>query len=260
MTEDTARGFGQTLRQAREDAGLQVSDLAATTRIGARYIHALEAEDWAEVPGSVIGRGFVRVLAREVRVDPGPLVDAYRSARGEGDGTPEHALPESDWDVALRSERTRRPLLIALSALVLVLAGLWFWWPKTKVEGPIAAVDSTAPQVAGSEAPAAEPAQPPPPVVVEETPAPVASGPHHLGVQAVEKVWVRVRADDGEPQDRLLQPGEQVEYVAQLGFEVKVGSAGSVRLTWDGDALRVPGKLGEVKTLNLPDALAELRP
>ena len=103
MAEEMDCGVGQSLRQAREEAGLKVSDLAATTRIGARYIEALEAEDWSLVPGAVIGRGFVRVLARELRLDPAPLVEAYRAARGEGDETPDHMLPEADWKVDLRT-------------------------------------------------------------------------------------------------------------------------------------------------------------
>ena len=86
------------------------------------------------------------------------------------------------------------------------------------------------------------------------------AGPHRLGIQAVEKVWVRVEADGGEAQDRLLEPGERAEFEGEKGLRVKLGNAGSVRLTWDGTALRVAGAAGEVKTLEFPAAAVALQP
>ena len=106
---------------ALKHQGKRLYELA---REGARrmIVAALEAEDWEVVPGSVIGRGFVRVLARELRQDPDRLLEAYRESRGEVDGSPDHSLPESDWDVALRSERRGRPVLSRLVFMVLLSA------------------------------------------------------------------------------------------------------------------------------------------
>ncbi len=273
MAEDTHRGFGEVLRQAREDAGLQISDLAATTRIGARYITALEAEDWGVVPGSVIGRGFVRVLAREIRQEPGPLLEAYLAARGE-DANPDHSLPEADWKVALRSEGRRWPLLMGAGATtaVLLLAGVWFWLPSSPVDDATL-LAAPVEQVTLAQAPSVAPAVPPtaaamapdapaeiPPAAPTAAPSATPAGPHLLGIQAVEKVWVRVEADGGEAQDRLLEPGERAEFAGEHGLRVKLGNAGSVRLTWDGNSLRVPGGTGEVKTLEFPAAAAALQP
>ncbi|MDF1553414.1 MAG: DUF4115 domain-containing protein [Deferrisomatales bacterium] len=249
MAEDTHRGFGEVLRQAREDAGLQISDLAATTRIGAHYIAALEAEDWGVVPGSVIGRGFVRVLAREIRQEPGPLLEAYRVARGD-EANPDHSLPEADWKVALRPERRRWPLLLGVVAVL--LAGVWFWLPRDATED--------APPAAVQAAPAAEPSASAPTTAADAALPATTAGPYRLDIQAVEKVWVRVEADGGEAQDRLLEPGERAEFEAEQGLRVKLGNAGSVRLTWNGTALRVAGGAGEEKTLEFPSAAAALLP
>ncbi|NOY44717.1 MAG: helix-turn-helix domain-containing protein, partial [Deltaproteobacteria bacterium] len=67
--------FGPALRAAREAAGRTLDDVARTTRIRRAYLEALEAEDWGRVPRGVIGRGFVRVVAKEIGAAEAELLD-----------------------------------------------------------------------------------------------------------------------------------------------------------------------------------------
>lgn len=65
---------GQQLRQAREARGLSLADIAQTLKLGQRQVAALEAGDWAGLPGQTFIRGFVRNYARLVQIDPGPMM------------------------------------------------------------------------------------------------------------------------------------------------------------------------------------------
>jgi len=246
MTEEAHRGFGEMLRKAREEAGVQISDLAATTRIGSRFIVALEAEEWDRVPGSVIGRGFVRALARELHQAPGPLEAAYRQARGEAEGAPDHSVPEAEWKASLRFKRRRRWLVWGGGVGVLLLllaAGIWFSLSRQGFDGA---------HVAEEPAPVGQAGQ------VE--PLPNVPSPHRLGVQATEKVWVRVEVDGGKAQELWLEPGTAIEFGCEQGLRVTLGDAGRVQLAWNGVALRAPGAAGEEKVLEFPAAAAALQP
>jgi cytoskeletal protein RodZ len=52
--------FGEELRRAREERGVAVETICATTKVSAKHIRALEAGALAELPGGVFRRGFVR--------------------------------------------------------------------------------------------------------------------------------------------------------------------------------------------------------
>ncbi|MHB8763020.1 MAG: helix-turn-helix domain-containing protein [Deferrisomatales bacterium] len=278
-------GFGPSLRAAREANGLSLEQLADTTKIQVRYLQALEAQDWATVPEGVIGRGFVRVVAREVGLSPEDLLASYQRARGERDTEPSHALPEADWRVDLRTDRRGRPWLLAVAMVLGSVLGVWVWspWapaPAPRAPAPVAPAGLPAPPPAAPEAPAAsaEPPAPPPAAALpgaEAPPAPAPAPPAEpaappapapvpavlrLEVVAVERVWVRVTADGGAPQDRVLNPGERGGYEAEGSLTVKLGNAGGVRLNWNGETLKVPGKPGQVLTLSFPQAAEALRP
>ncbi|CAN5159116.1 helix-turn-helix domain-containing protein [soil metagenome] len=67
---------GQMLADRRDHAGLSVADVVSRLKIPARLINAIEAGRWNEVGTPAILRGFVRVYARALDLDPTPLVQA----------------------------------------------------------------------------------------------------------------------------------------------------------------------------------------
>ncbi len=280
-------GFGAYLRGARERAGLALEDLARATRIPADRLRALEAEDWARFPGGVFGRGFVRNIARELRLPEDEAVERYRQARGEDTDRPAvpKGLPEPDWEVRLGPGRAARfwPVLLVL-AIVAAGAFLWFQLPAVQPllpvpagtppepgppAGPVKPVPPSRPEPAPSApAPPATtarslPAEPPPPPASPAAPKPEPPPQprtFELEVRAVDKAWVQVVADGGRPQARVFKPGERRTFKARKGFRVKLGNAGGVRLYWNGQPLKPPGVPGQVREILLPRDLEALRP
>lgn len=70
---------GSRLRRTRELAGLSVAALAAQTRISQRQIEAIEAGDYAALPGRTYAVGFSRSLARAVGLDEAEIAVATRA-------------------------------------------------------------------------------------------------------------------------------------------------------------------------------------
>ncbi len=73
----TPSGIGERLRNARQTRGLSLEEIEAGTRIRRRYLEALEAEAFDEVPGPAYVKGFLRTYATYLGLSPDDLVALY---------------------------------------------------------------------------------------------------------------------------------------------------------------------------------------
>jgi helix-turn-helix protein len=109
--------IGNSLREARARQGLGYPEIELATKIRAKYIRALEEEDFTSIPGDAYIRGFLRTYAEYLGLDGDVYVDEYASRfitswRDELPPRPER-----------RRIRTReRP--VERRAVLLVLAGI----------------------------------------------------------------------------------------------------------------------------------------
>lgn len=69
--------FGETLRAAREAKGLTCSEVAMQTRLLVQIVEEMEQEDFHRIAAPIYGRGFVRLYASCVGLDPTPLVAEF---------------------------------------------------------------------------------------------------------------------------------------------------------------------------------------
>jgi cytoskeletal protein RodZ len=119
--------LGETLRQARLDKGVSLSDAARETRIRRGYLEALEAEDTATLPAAVYTRGFLRTYAEYLGLNPQAMVDLYQpSARREPGPPLRAAVPR----VAIPRQIPLRPVLYGISSIVFIalLGFAWNWY------------------------------------------------------------------------------------------------------------------------------------
>lgn len=70
--------IGATLREARMRERIDVSEIEAKTKIRARYLRALENEEWDLLPGPTFVRSFLRTYAQALGLDDKALVEEYR--------------------------------------------------------------------------------------------------------------------------------------------------------------------------------------
>jgi cytoskeletal protein RodZ len=112
--------FGERLKRERELREIPLQEIASATRIAAKFLEALENEDWEKLPGGVFGHGFVRTIARYLGLSEENLLSEYDLARGEvitpGAQKPEERIP---------SPPKWLPVAAVL-VLIVVIAGLAF--------------------------------------------------------------------------------------------------------------------------------------
>jgi transcriptional regulator with XRE-family HTH domain len=80
MTDDL-RTPGQKLKAAREALGKTTSELAKITRITTQQLEGLEADDYDRIPAPMYVRGFMKLYAHELGLDPEPLLEGYEAIR-----------------------------------------------------------------------------------------------------------------------------------------------------------------------------------
>ncbi|HYI79949.1 MAG TPA: helix-turn-helix domain-containing protein [Thermoleophilaceae bacterium] len=84
--------IGETLREARMRQRLDIADVEERTKIRAKYLRALENEEWGLLPGPTFVKTFLRTYAEVVGVDPYLLVEEYRLTEEHTDAPEFQAL------------------------------------------------------------------------------------------------------------------------------------------------------------------------
>ncbi|MEO5761713.1 MAG: helix-turn-helix domain-containing protein [Vicinamibacteria bacterium] len=68
---------GPVLKALREKRGLSVEQIAALSKVGGRFLRALEEGRHEALPGRVFARGFLIEYARAIHVSEGEIVERY---------------------------------------------------------------------------------------------------------------------------------------------------------------------------------------
>jgi cytoskeletal protein RodZ len=87
---------GAHIREAREEQGISFAEAEAGTHIKARYLKALETNDWAALPTRVQARGFLRNYAIFLGVDEDEVLSLFSQAtRSAGASLPSPPAKDS---------------------------------------------------------------------------------------------------------------------------------------------------------------------
>ena len=110
--------FGEILRNARVQRGLTPSDVAENTHLLVQVVEDLEREDFRRVAAPIYGRGFVKLYAELLELDPEPLIrefmDLYAGARAPVVRTKKAEVPDAPAPEAVPVTRTVSGTVLAL--------------------------------------------------------------------------------------------------------------------------------------------------
>ena len=67
----------QDLATLRKLKGISLMEIADVTKIGVRYLEAIERGEFARLPGGIYGISYIRQYARMVAVPEADLLDRY---------------------------------------------------------------------------------------------------------------------------------------------------------------------------------------
>ena len=117
MTDGDQNKLGEVLRTAREARDVDLARVERDTKIRARYLQALEDGDYAELPGAVYTKGFLRNYGAYLGLDTEYLVDLYRLESSQPT-TEKPTVPTPPRPI---STRRSRPLIVTPGVIMAAL-------------------------------------------------------------------------------------------------------------------------------------------
>jgi cytoskeleton protein RodZ len=222
-------GCGQRLREAREAAGLSVSDVAARLKMKVRIVEALEAEDWARIGAPVFIRGQLRSYSRLL----GLPVEPVQLASGVAPIEPTRLVPRTHTPRLQRvaDQVGGRLVYIVITALIILPV-----WVATQshmggIEEDAAPLDLSAGKPA-VQRPAAPVAREPSTVVASMASLPQRQeAAPQLALRFDDDSWVQIVAPDGRNvEEALLKAGDTRSYSAGEVGRMVLGNASSVEV------------------------------
>ena len=236
-----ARGnFGERLKRERELREVTLQEITMATRIGPRFLEALENEEWEKLPGGVFNRGFVRSVARYLGLDEESFLAEYDLAHGPvAQPVPEHTANH------FSSRPKWIPFVAFLAFLVLVgglLAGSVYAWRYYSAH-------RAAKQSITSPTPLpVSPTLPPNTVALALLPAEAsrlkivanpepAQPPLDLFVSLSKTARLRILADGKLVFDAELPSGSNRHFPASDQFSVTASNSSAVLLELNGQAM-----------------------
>ena len=171
-------GIGARLRAAREARGLTLEQVAAETRIPQRHLVAIEAGDFARLPGRTYAVGFTRTYAKMLGLDQ---EEAAGRVRAELDEQSDEGYRPASFEPGDPARVPSRALgWFAAFAVVILLVGVFFFFRT--MFAPAGELPSLIQPTTHAQAPAAR----------KPAPAPAANpGGPVVFTAAVPGLWVK---------------------------------------------------------------------
>lgn len=239
--------FGGRLRQARERRGISLRQIAATTKISAAALEALERNDMSKLPGGIFSRAFVRSYAAEIGLDPEGTVREFLEHFSQGPPPSTEAIaaaiPERERTYREQQRKAARALTIAGLTFVVLALGAFVVFRNRGKQAPTA-IRAPAPDPLATAA------------VASAMPAPARSVT--LDIHPTAECWVSLTIDGRKLFARMMKPGERESHTVEREAILEIGNAGTFAYSVNGRPGRAVGNAGESKTLKLtPDTASE---
>jgi cytoskeleton protein RodZ len=260
-TETTPRDFGYYLQSCRRAKGISLEAVSRMTRITPSILQRIESEECAQLPDHVFVRGFLRAYAQAVGADEEEVVRRYLANAEVRALHHKRVAPQqlsSGRSFALR-------FLLGMFMFSLVVAATLYYAQRESSHGAAGQAETARPATTaiatGRSGGSKEGSSPRPvPSGEEKAARPAAAsvaqskkkGLHVLEVSAVEATNLKVISDGGAPREFHLKPADRLRLEAEHGFSLLIENAGGLHVVLDGNPVAVPGKSGQVVTLQLP--------
>jgi cytoskeletal protein RodZ len=260
--------LGEELRRRREERGTTLTDISEATRIGTRFLKAIESDNFSILPGGIFTRSFIRAFAKQVGMNEDEAISLYQQQItgpvAEPQSSPAEQRPRTGPSIdPARQVTTVEPRPLRSEPMAFRQTPTRTNWSTIIIAGGIAlfiviivialvkqlnqSTGDSAQQTATSPAPP-QPTQAPPPAPPAETtqpPTPAsgtdAQGGFSVKIEALEGSWVQYKVDDNKPVSKIMKKG-QVEEVPSAQSKVKLdyGTSKTLKLLVNNRELTFP--------------------
>lgn len=223
IMKEEKRKIGRILRSSRLEKGLTLEKASKDTKITQKYLKAIEDEQFSAIPGEVVLKGFIRIYADYLKIDPKPLI-------GEISKKPKAPEPPTEERIKQTRKLPDLPVIVraatffAAGVLAILIAALLI---RSFVSVSIKHTDRN--------------------MVPKEQSRQKTSG-LEVSAQIMEKTWIMVISDGRMVFKDIVEPGRTLSWRAKDTVLIKLGNAAGARLFSNGRVAVEPGAKGQVLT------------
>jgi cytoskeletal protein RodZ len=239
--------LGSLITQARKSAGLSIDDLSESTNIRGALLREIESNNFVNCGGETYARGHLRNLALKLGVDPQVFLTAFEDEQMQVDRSMKDLLVENS--VMKKPEEARKvswKVLATISVASLFVVGL-----AQIIISNTASVDIPEP-IASASATPSESADP----TSGATPTEQATISTGTGVELIvtasrARSWLFVSDASGRTLfSGQISQGTTKTFSTDVTLNVRIGNAGGVDLTVNGNKVDSIGTDGEVVSVS----------
>lgn len=271
---------GTFLKNHRVKKKRSIKDIAGATKISATTLEAIEGGRKEFLPPPSYLRGFLKLYAQELELDPDEVVMLY-----EKELMGQEKLREQKEIIAPGDHfKPWLPVVFAVIVIIVIALVLYFALrgekPAPDAEGyrPGSETTTVSEVMPNTDA---QPGAPEEQLIFEAQPQEAlepaagnitgdnasdnqagkkdAAGEFTLRFAAQEMSWVRIVADEQSPYEITLRPGESHRQSAVKSLKVRIGNPGGISLFFNEKPLGAAGEKGKPADLQFPEAVKKLK-
>ncbi len=234
--------LGEKLRQAREERGFTISEVAEQTRISSLYLESIENDDYRTLPGGIFNKGFVKSYSKFVGVNEQEALTDYSKLLSDASINEETELKLYKPEV-LTDDRTSGSMVPTIITAVVILglmtAGILFFlnYLKQPASDPNPVSSAKTPSNTASEV-----------APVDTTSGGSADTPNmanlKVEVKAVSQPVRLVATNDGVKSDNVLAAGSTSTFEPKESLTLNYNrwNAAAVQMTINGKPIALPSE------------------
>lgn len=241
--------LSERLKRERELRGISLKQISEETRIGVRFLQALEDDRIDVIPGEFYRRSYLRAYTRYLGLDEDRALNVYDFSRKDKSSQIESKAESPDAASSLALPPWVKWAGAALG-LMLPIVLLLRAMPASTGRGepvPEPAAEETAPPLEKFPTPAKDSKA----LVLSPSPFPSESSPDdgklRLVLTVEESCWLEIAADGELVVSGLKDQGFQQEVTALRELRLWLGNAGGVKLLLNDRPALPLGRSGQVR-------------
>lgn len=247
-------GIGEKLKETRLKKNLTLNDVENKTKIRARYIQALEEEDFSVLPGSVYIKGFLKTYGKLLELDDKELIAAYEGIEPQEEEVQPQPVKRYSPEQSKGPNRRYIKLILGIIAIATLIGVqnlyLSFNQDREMPQQPDVGLEDNLPgSNEGNLDDQEEPNTPGKNPEIEE-PEEEEQGIDKLvlTIEVEEDCWVRVYGDGKIAYEKTMVKGEIAVIEAEEKITFTLGNAGAAKVLLGDEDLGILGNKGEVTT------------
>jgi len=236
ISENKSFSFGHYLQTFRIEKKIGLEELSRETKIGIDYLSLIENEQIDMLPPEVFVKGFLRSYAKAVNADGEEAVRRYLASTG--------AIKK-----IINPEKALNKTGLSYWHKFFLLSGVFLCVIIISVASVYELSDKTGPaDISKQEKQSADIQQ----KVFEGKSSEKISDKLSLKILAIKDTWLKVIIDGHNPKEYILNSGDFLELNASKGYNLLVGDAGAIKLSFNEKAFDIARESGRPANIQIP--------